>query len=87
MYLQTVEQRHTLDQLFAGGLDVALKPRSGVKGGTFESGLGPDTFARSIDPGVVVEIVLPRFGFEDLLAATTLAGLVLSGCLALRAAK
>ena len=63
----------------------SIKPRSLVKGGTYGSMVGAD------DPGISIGAtpgaLLARLTFEDLIAATALACLTLSGCRALRAAK
>ena len=62
-----------------------MKLRSLVNGGTPESRVAADDPGTSI--GAALEAVLARLTFEDLVAATALAGLTLSGCRALRAAK
>lgn len=78
---------HAFDQLFANGGGTLLKLRSLVKGGTPESSDGADDPGPSISPTEIEVLLLPRLTFEDLVAATALAGLALSGCRALRAAK
>ncbi len=62
-----------------------MKPGSLVKKGTLKSSDGADDPGTSI--GAAVEALLARLTFEDLVAATALACLTLSGCLPLRAAK
>ncbi len=79
------EPLHNFAHLSTTGAGAPMKLRSLVKAGTPESRPASDNPGTSI--GAALEALLERLTFEDLVAATVLACLTLSGCRALRAAK